>query len=391
MAPAATILSYSARDCSYDAAIANADISNFSIVLGTGWERIGDPGFYEWMGPEHGDDPHFGRYDVMPQFIDALVAGRPEHLVVAAAGNDRVDYQSPSQGISHRHADGTLYVHDDVHPVDTRKGGFDTVHSWCVGKNVLCVGSIDDAPRGVTSSSSSIFSSWGPTDDGRVKPDVVANGDTVVSLALEPQLYAFGSGTSSAAPAAAGIASLILEEMRLKSIPVTAALLKAVMIHSAADVAPDGPDPKFGFGVLNADAAVDLLSSAVMRQTVVVTAAQPPTFCFNGNLAARPKVTAVWTDLPGPIRTGLDERTPVLVNDIDVELTDPGGTIRRPWVLAGNTAVRQANHVDTVEVVEAATGTIGKWRLTLRLSRAGTGVTEVPVAVIVSGLLASTC
>lgn len=395
MAPAVLIDSYSSSDCTYDAAVSSADVSNFSIVRATGWERIGNPAILFWTGPDNGDDPHFGRYDVIPAFIDSLVWNRPAHLVVAAAGNDRVAYQSPPEGATHRHDDDTVYPYNDTHPRDTRKRGFDTVHSWCVGKNVLCVGSIDDVLPGQERILSSAFSSWGPTDDGRVKPDVVANGFTVMSLDAK-RLYAFGTGTSSAAPAVSGIAAIIQQEMRLKTIPISAALIKAVVVHSASDVPPAGPDPMLGYGLVNADAAIDLLSNAAHIGVVDVRGGATSERCFAAAAGAQPRVTAVWTDPPQTPRTGLDEPAAVLVRDIDVELVAPApqGRVFHPWALtgtwgAGYTAVQtQANRVDNVEMIEIPAGAgpvpAGTWRVRLRGDALAPG-TQQPVALIVSG------
>lgn len=59
----------------------------------------------------------------------------------------------------------------------------------------------------------SSFSSWGPTDDGRIKPDIVADGVSVFSTtATHDSSYGYKSGTSMATPNAAG-SLLLLQEL----------------------------------------------------------------------------------------------------------------------------------------------------------------------------------
>ena len=109
------------------------------------------------------------------------------------------------------------------------------------------------------------YSSWGPTDDGRIKPDLVANGYSLYSsYSSGTASYAYSSGTSMAAPNATGTAQLLLslytsmkpgEYMR-------ASTLKGLLIHTADDLGTAGPDYKFGWGLVNAKAAADLICTA---------------------------------------------------------------------------------------------------------------------------------
>jgi subtilisin family serine protease len=390
----ADVVSYAASDCDYAGAVQATDISNYSIAGGAGWER--DPGSARllWMGPPASkEDPRFGRYDVSPSYIDGLVAGRPSHVVVTAAGNDQDFDQSPASGTTHWHVDGLMAT--DKHNPDKRNGGLRTVHSWCVAKNVLCVGSIEDRDPGAAIRRSA-FSNLGPTDDGRVKPDVVANGSTIMSLLSGPspaRLYESDSGTSSATPNVTGIAALVLQELRNRhqTIPHTAALVKALLIHTAEDAGPRGPDPEFGWGMVRAAAAVYLLASATVVSGVDILADSPVRMCFMGDAGARPRVTVAWIDPAGPVISGTDDPTPVLVNDVDAELHPPSGAALLPWVFNGTTATTGPNHVDNVEVIDTpdANAAPGRWQLVLQAHHFGVAVAQ-PVALIVSGLKQST-
>jgi subtilisin family serine protease len=396
VAPAARVRSYAATDCDYEGAVSTSKISNFSIVKGAGWERVGSAARLTWLGPPAVmEDPHFGRYDVIPQFIDRLVFDHPSHLVVAASGNDQGPSHSPIEGVSHWDTNGLSHPgtggQRHSHEPDNRNGGVKSVHSWCIGKNVLCVGSIEDRVAGAPIIASS-YANAGPTDDGRVKPDLAANGTSIMSLTQgpEPPLYAFGTGTSSAAPTVSGIAALVLQEMNTRKIAAPAALVKAVLIHSAEDDDVPGPDLKLGWGIVRADLAIELLSKATLIQTLTVRQQTPIDVCFAGDASARPRVTMVWTDPPGPLITASgDEPTRVLVNDLDLELLPPGRhNSFHPWVIEGKTGTAGPNHVDNVEVVSVLESGLqtGTWRLSVRPHRFDPKYSTQEVALIVTGL-----
>ena len=108
-----------------------------------------------------------------------------------------------------------------------------------VAKNVITVGAVNDAVSGgqrdPAAASMSSFSGWGPVDDGRVKPDLVANGVGLYSTdSGNDNDYRTMSGTSMASPNAAGTAALLVDLYRDRSggsFPL-AASLKALLIHS---------------------------------------------------------------------------------------------------------------------------------------------------------------
>jgi subtilisin family serine protease len=77
------------------------------------------------------------------------------------------------------------------------------------------------------------FSSWGPADDGRIKPDIVANGFRLFSTDdADDAAYLDLSGTSMASPTASGIACLVAQLFKEKhGGAATSAELKALLIH----------------------------------------------------------------------------------------------------------------------------------------------------------------
>src|SRR5690606_35233640 len=186
------------------------------------------------------------------------------------------------------------------------------------------------------------FSSWGPSDDGRIKPDLVAVGqDVMVLWGTLPAEYASGSGTSFSAPAASG-AALLLQAIHREAtgLAMLSSTVKALLIHSATDIGTVGPDYKFGWGLIDASEAADMLDghlrdeSAGIVQVPLLEDEQTFTHTFRWDGYSPICATVCWTDPPGPIIEGLNDRTPVLVNDLDLRITAPDGvTQHSPFLL----------------------------------------------------------
>ena len=135
---------------------------------------------------------------------------------------------------------------------------------------MLTVGAVDDIIGGYSrfSGPSSVqmaeFSGWGPTDDGRIKPDVVGNGMFLISAWSDSPFYAAAAGTSMSAPNVTG--SLLLLQEHYQGIYgagnfMRAATLKALAIHTADEAGDaDGPDYAFGWGLLNTKTAAQVIS-----------------------------------------------------------------------------------------------------------------------------------
>jgi len=113
------------------------------------------------------------------------------------------------------------------------------------GDSVIGVGAVDK--KGVITS----FSSNGPTSDGRIKPDVVAPGQTVyVAKMGEGNKYDFANGTSFSTPITAGVCALILSaHPELTAMQVREALRNTANNSSA-------PNNVYGYGLINAYKAI---------------------------------------------------------------------------------------------------------------------------------------
>ncbi len=282
----------------------------------------------------------WGKYDSDSQAFDEIMFNAPYYQFVCAAGNSRDD------------------------GLNTAKNGYDLLTGHAVSKNSIVVAAINEVqnysnPSSVVMSS---FSSWGPTDDGRIKPDISAKGvDTFSAMNDSPSSYDFLSGTSMASPSVSGTLLLFQQYYnQLNGSFMKAATLKGLMIHSAdeAGVSP-GPDYGYGWGLINAEKGANVitkenLQSLILENTLNNTAS----YTINVNsLGTEPLLaTLCWTDPAGTIPSQtIDDSTPNLINDLDIRITQNTSTYF-PWKLnvaslpAG--AIKADNTVDNVEKVE---------------------------------------
>ncbi|MCQ4064615.1 S8 family serine peptidase, partial [Riemerella anatipestifer] len=208
------------------------------------------------------------------------------------------------------------------------------------------------------------FSAFGPTDDGRIKPDISGVGVGLRSSVSSGDTdYASLSGTSMASPNVTG-SLLLLQEHYSKlnaGNMMKAATLKALAIATANEAgAAPGPDYASGWGLLNAfDAAktISLNGKYSLIQENTLNNGTQTSFDVVAAGGAPLKVTVVWAD-PAPSTLSneevLNDRSKMLVNDLDVRVVKDGVEVL-PWRLNPNNpaapAVKMDNDVDNVEQV----------------------------------------
>ncbi len=342
-------------------------LSNHSYGTRGGWHwNSFEDDKWVWWGDTEVDpmeDYHFGFYDQQTQDWDNIAFLNPHYLIVISAGNDRND--GASGGTEHWYWNPSIQDWDLSTDPRNPDGPWDCISYHKIGKNVLTVGAVNDVNNGYGDPSDvviSSFSSVGPVDDGRIKPDIVANGVGLTSsISTATNAYDSYSGTSMAAPSVTG--SLVLIQQMYKMINDTtllAATLKALAIHSADEAGEaDGPDYRFGWGLLNTAKAIDLIQrngngyliderSLENNDSIEVEIVSDGTWPL--------KATIVWTDLPGtPPIPGVDPQDIMLVNDLDLRVIHETGTVYFPWKLdrnsPGEPAVTGDNVVDNVEQV----------------------------------------
>jgi hypothetical protein len=264
------------------------------------------------------------------------------------------------------------------------------------------------------------FSSRGPTDDGRIKPDVVAPGSWVLSgysdlyqdgydTSPNPQNGAFQyggwgyplndklkylGGTSMANPLVAGGATVVRDfYQELHGHSASAALVKATLVNSAQDLLDENndgvddndlpvPNSSEGWGRVDLAAATDGSREFVDDETALATGgASSHSYDIAGGTPF--KVTLAWSDYPGNPST-----TTMLVNDLDLEVTGPGGAFYRGNVFAGGWSVAGgvADSTNNLENVYVQSPAAGLWTVTVRGFNVPQG--PQPYALVVGGLVA---
>ncbi len=381
MAFAATVDAYDwGNDTSEMAAAAagGARISNHSYGYIRGWYLYNFTTWY-WYGVpslSETEDVYFGFYDSSAQTWDQVAYNAPYYLIYKSAGNDRND---AGGGGHYAWIGGTWTWTTQARGADGGALGYDSIGSQGCAKNIMTVGAVNDVPGGYSSPGSvvmSSFSGWGPTDDGRIKPDIVANGVGMwSSVAGSDTAYSSYSGTSMASPSAAGGSGLLVQHYRLThgGSDMRAATLKGLIIHTADEAgAADGPDYQNGWGLLNVDTAAQQITLDTTDTDAIqeLSLAQGQTIqqTWSADGATVIKATIVWTDPAGtPPGLSLDPPTPMLVNDLDLRIIGPGNTIYEPWILnpadPAAAATRGDNFRDNVEMVMIIAPPAGSYRL----------------------------
>ncbi|MBT0608468.1 S8 family serine peptidase [Aequorivita echinoideorum] len=283
-----------------------------------------------------------GYYDSNSRSIDLVTYNSPYYLPVVSAGNDRQSGQNP---------------------VD---GGYDYLTDKGVAKNVIvCAASFEvlnyTGPSSVVMSS---FSSWGPTDDGRIKPDLTGKGvNTYSSTAVSDNSFANLSGTSMSTPNISG--SLILLQQHYNNLNQTFMLnstLRGLALHTADEAGTSpGPDYRFGWGLMNTEKAAEVITnngdtSLIIEEELEQDEVYTMTITADGINTLMVSIT--WTDLAGvsPEPGIIDEDTPMLVNDLDLRISVDGGETFFPWILDGTNPSAPAttgdNFLDNIEKIE---------------------------------------
>ncbi|MSU35717.1 MAG: hypothetical protein EXS36_11535 [Pedosphaera sp.] len=354
-----------------------------------------------------GDDTQ-GQYDISASEFDALVRdadaltpGEQQYVLEFSAGN-------------------------------AGPGG-QTIGSPAVAKNVIATGAVENNRFGfgIYDSGQEVmadFSSRGPCEDGRIKPDITAPGTWIASvksqLAGEENAwspinanYLYQGGTSQAGPHASGAAAVLVQWYRQTHAGAnpSPALVKAGLINSADDmgtsVIPDGeedggdggivvgdtapvPNSDEGWGRINLENLIDpagvrfdftdqgigLATGKITEKRIIVGPEEAL------------KVTLVYTDVPG-----LPAAIPALVNDLDLEVVSPEGNLYRGNAFVGGEAVAgtpEGDRINNVEAVHISAPQAGEWIVRIRahnvvqdVHHRTNGAPEQDFALVISGRL----
>jgi len=228
-------------------------------------------------------------------------------------------------------------------------------------KNVLTVGAHYNDQQYMT-----MFSSWGPTDDGRMKPEISAPGcqlfgDFGVTSTTLGGGYQSMCGTSMSAPAVTGSIAALLQEWRARfSSDPRPATYKVLLGNFAKDRANSGPDYRFGLGALHLFASVTALQTATTVEDSVDDSQTDAYAFFVPAGAGTLAVALAWDDPPAA-----ELASPTLVNDLDLELVAPTSGTWQAFVLdpanPDSLAVPGANRLDNIEQVRVLAPEPGWW------------------------------
>jgi hypothetical protein len=381
------------------------------------------PDVWRWYGdqdPACFEDYKFGYYTPSrldgagSVNLDAFMASvAPRTLLVYSGGNDRFtgprtvnDYfyvlgDTNQNGRLDDHE--ILFFNDppenqrDWASGDGDVGGYDSLSPPHGAKNVLTVGAVEDVFHMVgqdiewgigpgANVTLAMFSGCGPTDDGRIKPDIVAVGarnpvarefglilpgsgadDAVYTIPVQGGAV-LPEGTSFAAPGVSGGIALAMQS-RLQLFPtldpevddLLGSTWKCLVIHTAVDMGQPGPDFQMGYGLFNARSMVEQLELDATdgRGTHIrefeLAVGQTAEWIVSTDGGQPLRATIAWSDPAGPADTSYvpDPPQSMLINNLDLHIETVGGTQQfLPWILDPDLA----NEDEAVRVLPASTG-----------------------------------
>ncbi len=359
----------------------------------------------------HTDPNFFGIYNITARETDRFIRDFPDMVGVFIAQNAGRD--ANNDGVSDM---GTVTPPGTAKNVITvgasenlrASGGFNpgspNCSTWgsCWPQHFQTQPIRDDRPSDHANGMAA-FSGRGPTLSNRLKPDIVAPGTNIISARNESagtgwgvlnNFYIYQGGTSMAAPLVAGGAAIVREYFQRQfGHSPSAALVKATLINGAVDMSPGQygtgaqqdvwrrPDINQGWGRMN------------MTQTLVFDGPRQPAYfevvpgVQTGQMLQQAiqlasggselRVTLVWTDAHG-----LEASHGALVNDLDLEVVDPNGTVHRGFAGMTGVTVDRFNNFEEVRLASAPAGSY-----TLRIIGHNVPMGPQPFAVVITGAL----
>ena len=359
-----------------------------------------------------------GQYISRSQDVDRFLYHHPDMIILYSAGNSGIDWYPEDGRIDHDSigSPGTAKNCITVGASENNRssGGYQfSWGAWTAWKYIngswvrypkypvdpMYSDLISDNPRGMAA-----FSSVGPTDDGRIKPDVVAPGTNILSCrssvsgagtgwGVYDSNYVFMGGTSMSTPITAG-AVVLMREYFNRTIGMNSpsgALLKASLINGAMDLTPGQygydnstvqeiqgrPDMHQGWGRINISNSLNPLGGNLTflddKEGLWTGKNITSRFQVKGSESDL-RVTLAYSDYPGALYASKE-----LVNDLDLILTAPNGTRYNgnDWISPFNDTYDRTNPVEGITIQSPAVGT---WMLTINAYNVPMGPQHFAVA-----------
>jgi len=363
--------------------LADLNISNHSYGANNGWNKPGTANTYYWYGNYDFShlDTYSGTYGTNDQSFDKIVYAQPQQIIVKSTGNY---YGIGPNATSVKYRYDTVagawvqFAAGDELPPANCSLGYNCIGYGSLAKNIITVGAVNQLTttgQKYTQSTDVVkytSGSAGPRKDGAVKPDLVAVGvDMIVpnflSTSSANNLYLVSFGTSYSAAVVSGIAGALTQvERNLQgnsSFIFKADEMKALLTHTANEAGRPGPDVWYGWGIVDAKKAAQVLVKKLTEDAVF----QKNTLSgvsFTKEIKAAGteplKVSISWVDPAiAPFTSDADmqnNHASRIVNDLDLRVVEVGtGAIYYPWKLDINdpnaNATKGDNTVDNVEQI----------------------------------------
>lgn len=379
--------------------------------------RLHSNSWGDYTGPVTDTEAIYGGYPYGAQRTDDFIWEHPDMTIFAAAGNSGADGVPGPFGFCT--GDGVIDPDSLVSPGTAKnvitvgasesnkdegqlQGAIWLLLGLCFWTNPIAGDLIADNINGMAA-----FSSRGPADDGRVKPDIVAPGVNIVSnRSHDPAAgtlwgaydgdYSYSGGTSMATPLTAGMGTLVRQWLSHQGAAnPSAALVKATLLNTTESMAPGQygtgatqeipyaqPNSVAGWGRASLDFVSPIphyklwfddhttglntggnvnYSHTADQPLQVVTNTQPL------------RIMLVWTDPSASLSAAAQ-----LVNDLDLVVTGPGGTYYGNSVPTGD----RTNNVEGIIIEDPP---LGSYQVTVTAYNVPMG--SQPYALVVAGPL----
>jgi hypothetical protein len=324
LAPEATV--YTAKlEAIYDLGLAAP--APMVVTSNSWWKEDTD------CGGEYPDDR--GHYTTYSRDVDLLLGNEMSLLSLHSAGNSNAINGDFPQGYA------------NINP------------SYASSKNVLAVG------RKASPRTHDATPSFGPSADGRIKPDLVATNAVIATICGNE--YGESEGSSESTPAVAGVASLLYQLYRQHNAGSTpdGALIKAVLMNSADYLQGSGPTFSGGYGKVNARRAAGIITTGQYETDELDDGDTRSIFInvpanIDGKNIASLKVMLYWHD-----RAASPCAAPALVNNLDLSVNF-GATTYLPYILdpdpanvelPATTGIDNLNNTEQVQIEVPSPGT----------------------------------